>query len=123
MTVQAIIAELFLAGGWIIPDPDSLRLMVPPRLRGLIHDHRDELKAMVDLKEMARRAEYFRKQIADWARSGGVAVPLLTLAERARPGTRLLRVLRRARGREALAVPDMHCGRLRRSSPNGDGHQ
>jgi hypothetical protein len=47
VTAREVLAEVLRAGGRVIPDPARPRVVVPPRLRPLVFEHREALRALV----------------------------------------------------------------------------
>lgn len=47
MTARDVLAKVLRAGGRVIADPVRPRLAVPPRLKSLVLEHREALRALV----------------------------------------------------------------------------
>ncbi len=47
MTAQDVLNKVLAAGGKVIPDPARPRLVVPSRLKSLVAEHREEIRALV----------------------------------------------------------------------------
>ncbi len=47
MTARDVLSEVLRAGGRVIPDPARPRLVVPPRLKPLVIEHREALRALI----------------------------------------------------------------------------
>lgn len=47
MTAQEVLAKVLGAGGRVVPDPQRLRLLVPPDLKSLVTEHREALRELL----------------------------------------------------------------------------